>query len=108
LLTGTAHAKASDSTAQQPPTILASREYQTVVKLKDASADVRSQTMLDQLARIAGGRVEYVGPMSGNAHVVRVVPTPPTTYEQALQRLRDSGLIEYVENDVIMQPMQSR
>jgi predicted transcriptional regulator len=87
---------------------MAAREFQTIVKLKNTSADVRSQAMIEQLARIAGARVDYVRPMSGDAHVVRVVPTPPTTYEQALQRLRDSGLIDYVEHDALMQPMSGR
>lgn len=105
--TPTAEAPPSGSTEQQSASI-GSRAFQTIVRLKDTSADVRSQEMLGQLGRIARARVEYVRPMSGDAHVVRVVPEPPTTYELALQRLRDSGLLEYVEHDALMQPMTGR
>jgi pyrroline-5-carboxylate reductase len=87
---------------------MAAQGFQTIIKLKDRTVDVRSRSTLERLSRAAGARIEYVRPMSGDAHVVRVVPIAPATYEQALQDLRGSELFEYVEHDALVQPQGQR
>src|SRR5882672_10640552 len=80
------------------------QQYQTIIKMKDKNMDPSSSTVVDRLSVVAGARVSYLRQIAGGAHVVVVVPVEPNTYGRALQNLRDSGLVEYVENDALMHP----
>lgn len=86
----------------------AQRGVQTIIKMKDATVDPRRPEVLVQLSKAANSTITYVRPMSGNAHVIVVLPTPPISYDDALRGIRESGLVEYVELDAIMKALPQR
>ena len=92
----------------ETPNAMVLLQFQTIIKLKDGSVDLRSRSTIESLSRVAGARIEYMRPMSGDAHVIRVLPIAPTTYEQALRLLRGSELVEYVEHDALERPQGPR
>ena len=97
-----------NSSTGETPNSMVLQQFQTIIKLKDRSMDLRSQSTIDSLSRVAGARIEYLRPMSGDAHVIRVLPIAPTTFEQALRLLRGSELVEYVEHDALERPQGPR
>lgn len=72
---------------------------QTILKPRASTVDPGTDAGLAELARISGVKVRYVRPMSGDAHVILLFPDETVSYEAALRRLQDSGLVEYVERD---------
>ncbi len=75
---------------------------QTIIKMKDVDVDVRSPQTLRALSERAGVVVEYVRPMSGDAHLVLIRASSAAEYEAALARLRGAAAVQYVERDEIM------
>lgn len=85
--------------AAPPPAVAASGWVQTIVKLRDPAARADEPAVMQRLSSAAGVEVALVRQMSGNAWVVRLRTAPGPAYDAALQRLRASGLVEYVEPD---------
>jgi len=119
LLTACAHPTSQSDSEQQgmsPPISeaagpggeISQQGTQTILKLRDSTIDPRSRQTIERLSAAAKSTIVYVRPMSGDAHVVRIRPIPPTTYEDALQGIRESGLVDYVERDAIMKALPSR
>lgn len=84
------------------------RGIQTIVKMNDLSLDPSQPEVLERIAKVARSTVTYVRPMSGQSHVIIILPTSLTTYQEALQRMRESGLVEYVEPDTVAKMLPKR
>lgn len=73
---------------------------QFILKFSDGRDERATRESLPSLESAAGLPLVYVRPMSGEAHVLRFPdPATPAQVEQALERLRQLAVVEYVEPD---------
>ncbi|MEW6764300.1 MAG: hypothetical protein AB1344_00760 [Pseudomonadota bacterium] len=73
---------------------------QVMLRYHDGRAEQAARADLARLSGIAGLVLEYVRPMSGQAHVMRFPSgTSAQEVEQAMQRLRTDPAIQYIESD---------
>jgi hypothetical protein len=79
-------------------------KFRTSSNVNPAQADV-----LASLSRDAGAKLDYVRPMSGDAHVLRIEGlADPQDLAHAIERLSRRADVEYVEEDVRMYRQQNR
>lgn len=73
---------------------------QFMLKFKDGRDERAARASLPRLSQAAGLELEYVRPMSGQAHVLRLpVAATPARVEQALRALQAMPDVEYAEPD---------
>jgi hypothetical protein len=80
-----------------------SAETRLIIKFRDPAADPASAVVLNGLSRDAGLSLAYLRPLSGGAHVLRVLGE--TDRQVLIEGVRRLGLrrdVEYVEFDRIM------
>ena len=85
------------------------RTAHIIIKFRDDAIDPSRTDFVQGLAHDANAALVYVRPMSGGAHVFRVVNVSDTTQlTEVIQRLSKRPDVLYVEQDRIMRHQQGK
>ncbi len=109
LLSGCAAAPgaAEENTMREKRILSTTESAQVIVRFKDEVEDPSRPDFLADLSRTVAARVDYVRPMSGGAHVLRVETAGGRgRIEDLLTKLSQRPDVVYVEQDAVMMHRQ--